>query len=67
MAGIAVIQDCIVEDGRENGIVVEPKGKATISGTKVRRNAMDGMLVRGEAAIKDSSVTATGASWRPLP
>ena len=53
----ADIQDSIVEDGQGSGIVVEPAGKATISGTKVRRYVQSGVHVEGEATIKDSSIT----------
>ena len=50
------IQDCVAE-GCHGGIVVDFLGKATISGTNVRRNAFSGVLVLGEARITDSSVT----------
>ena len=66
--GIADIQDSIVEDGRAQGIFVQRTGNSTISGTKIRRNVMYGMIVNGEATIKNSSVTANGKSgvlaWR---
>jgi len=63
--GIADLQDCIAEGGLKQGIVVRPTGKATISGTKVRRNGTNGVVVKGEATIKGSGVTANAraASW----
>jgi len=62
VAGITDIQDCIVEDGQEQGIFVQPSGKATISGTTVRHNGLHGVLVLGDAKLIDSSVTANGDS-----
>jgi len=61
-SGESNIQDCIVEDNQHIGIVVDPTGKVMISGTKVRRNALDGVHVEGEVTISDSSVTANGDS-----
>ena len=64
-SGESNIQDCIVEDNQHIGIVVDPTGKVMISGTKVRRNGTNGVVVKGEATIKGSGVTANAraASW----
>ena len=37
-------------------------GTVTISGTRIRRNGGIGVMVLGEATIKDSGVTASGRS-----
>ena len=55
---IGEIQDCMAENSQMHGIEVGPTGKAAISGTKVRNNQDAGLQVRGEATIKDSSITA---------
>ena len=56
------LEDCIVEDGETNVISVMLTGKATISGTKVRRNGKNGVQTMGKTTIMDSTVTANGYS-----
>ena len=59
VGGIAVIQDCILQNAPEDlGVLVkDATGKVTVTGTTIRR-CLDGMIVQGEATIgKGCSIT----------
>lgn len=62
VGGLVDLQGSIVEANEGNRIQVQATGKATISGTTVRRGDGSGLRVAGEALIKDSSVTANALS-----
>ena len=53
--GTAVVQDCIIQDnqGRPNGIQVDPTGELTVTGTTIRR-CESGLVVRGKATVGKS-------------
>ena len=53
--GTADIQNCIIEDGPGNGILVKPTGEITVTGTTMRR-CKTGLFVLGKATIGKATI-----------
>ena len=53
---------CVVEDNANNGLIVTCVGKATVSGSTIRKNEVNGIAAMGKATVSDSVVTANGAN-----